>query len=376
MATRSKATAETADRKQPALALSGGGFRATLFHCGALLRLNELGLLSKMARISSVSGGSVTNGVLALQWSKMTLQNDVFLDLESKVIQPVRSFCKRNVDQAAIGFGAITPGKSVGDVLADVYDEHLFQGATLQDLPDAPQFLFNATNLQTGRLVRMQKVRVADYSIGEIKKPDWRLATVVAASSAFPPVLSPVDIKIKRGAWSDRPGTHYFGNPEYSNKLSLTDGGVYDNLGLETVEDFQTVVVSDAGAPFSAPEESSSFWPKQAMRSLDIATDQARALRKRLLFSEAAQRGGTVVFAGIDSDARRYPKPPVIPVGRARTAEIARYRTRLNKFSDTEQGRLINWGWLIMDTAIRSYWLPTSPAPKTLPLPRFGLQDS
>lgn len=47
------------------LALSGGGFRATLFHCGALWRLNDLGVLARLDRISSVSGGSITAGVLA-----------------------------------------------------------------------------------------------------------------------------------------------------------------------------------------------------------------------------------------------------------------------------------------------------------------------
>src|SRR5260370_305678 len=46
------------------LAMSGGGFRATLFHLGALWRLNELGYLTKLDRISSVSGGSITTGVL------------------------------------------------------------------------------------------------------------------------------------------------------------------------------------------------------------------------------------------------------------------------------------------------------------------------
>src|SRR5450759_332486 len=46
------------------LALSGGGFRAMLFHAGALLRLNELGVLSRVARISSVSGGSIAAGYL------------------------------------------------------------------------------------------------------------------------------------------------------------------------------------------------------------------------------------------------------------------------------------------------------------------------
>jgi len=53
------------------LALSGGGFRATLFHCGALWRLNELGYLQKLARVSSVSGGSITAGLLGLKWPKL-----------------------------------------------------------------------------------------------------------------------------------------------------------------------------------------------------------------------------------------------------------------------------------------------------------------
>jgi Patatin-like phospholipase len=48
-----------------ALCLSGGGFRAMLFHVGALWRLNELGWLKKLERVSSVSGGSITAGVLA-----------------------------------------------------------------------------------------------------------------------------------------------------------------------------------------------------------------------------------------------------------------------------------------------------------------------
>src|SRR5215468_9435230 len=53
------------------IALSGGGFRAMLFHAGALARMNELGLLSRARRISSVSGGSITSGYLALSWGKL-----------------------------------------------------------------------------------------------------------------------------------------------------------------------------------------------------------------------------------------------------------------------------------------------------------------
>jgi len=51
-----------------ALCLSGGGYRAMIFHLGALWRINQLGYLKKLSRVSSVSGGSITAGVLALAW--------------------------------------------------------------------------------------------------------------------------------------------------------------------------------------------------------------------------------------------------------------------------------------------------------------------
>lgn len=55
-------------RQGMAICLSGGGFRATLFHLGALRRLNQLGLLSQISTFSSVSGGSILNGVLATRF--------------------------------------------------------------------------------------------------------------------------------------------------------------------------------------------------------------------------------------------------------------------------------------------------------------------
>ena len=60
------------------LCLSGGGFRAMLFHVGAVQRLNELGLLHQLKRVSSVSGGSITAGVLGANWGALgfQLQND------------------------------------------------------------------------------------------------------------------------------------------------------------------------------------------------------------------------------------------------------------------------------------------------------------
>ncbi len=358
----------TLDRNTPALALSGGGFRATLFHCGALIRLNELGYLAKFSRISSVSGGSITSGMLATAWKRLTFQNGIATNLTAEVIDPLRAFCRRSLDTTAVGLGTLLPGRTIGDVLANAYDD-MFKGITLQDLPDSPQFVFDATNLQTGRLVRLQKIRLADYTIGIIPNPKVRLAVAVAASSAFPPVLSPIEIKVDPASWKQTVGAIHFGDGKYNKTLSLTDGGAYDNLGLETIDDFNPVIVSDAGAPFGTEESTNSFWPQQAMRALDIATDQARGLRKRLLFAEARADKRVVAFSGIDSDASKYPAGQSLKPNAKTVYQLAHMRTRLNPFNEAEQGQLINWGWLMMDVAMRSHVTPTVPAPTAYPLP-------
>lgn len=363
---------ETADRTKPALALSGGGFRATLYHLGSVIRLNELGLLGQLERISSVSGGSITAGMLGAAWGRLVFSDNVASNLDAEVVLPLRAFCKRQVDITATGWGAVLPGKSIGDALADTYDD-LFGGITLQDLPDRPQFLFNATNLQTGRLVRLQKVRLADWSIGEIPTPRIRVAVAVAASSAFPPVLSPVTIKVDPKSWRDFPGTIHFGNGKYKRTLALTDGGAYDNLGLETVDTFATVIVSDAGAPFSMEEEAGTLWSKQAMRALDIATDQARALRKRLMHAEAKAGGRAYAYAGIDGDPAIFKVKRSLRADPELTLTLARIRTRLNPFSDREQGLLINWGWYMTDLAVRSFIVKNVEAPTVWPVPKWPL---
>src|SRR5687767_11992601 len=61
------------ERAGIALCLSGGGYRAALFHLGALRRLDELAILPRITTISSVSGGSIVNALLATRlrpWPK------------------------------------------------------------------------------------------------------------------------------------------------------------------------------------------------------------------------------------------------------------------------------------------------------------------
>ena len=76
------------------LCLSGGGYGAMLFHLGALWRLNELGYLdpAKLKRVSSVSGGSITSGVLAMNWAKLGLDANPFATpdaFQSLIVRPI-----------------------------------------------------------------------------------------------------------------------------------------------------------------------------------------------------------------------------------------------------------------------------------------------
>jgi NTE family protein len=79
-----------------ALCLSGGGFRALLFHLGALRRLNELGILSSLDSITSVSGGSIIAARLATRLRLWPDPGALVGDWEHKVAGPFRGLVATN----------------------------------------------------------------------------------------------------------------------------------------------------------------------------------------------------------------------------------------------------------------------------------------
>ena len=231
-----------------ALCLSGGGYRAMIFHIGALWRLNEFGYLKKLNRISSVSGGSITAAVLGMNWLKLEFDGKgVAGNFKSHVAKPIRNLADKTIDRKAIFTGILTPG-SISDKVAGAYREYLFGDKTLQDLPDdPPRFVINATNVQSGALWRFMKPYMRDWKVGEVKNPKVPLAAAVAASSAFPPVLSPAELELNDSDFTPNSGAELQRKP-YTTDVILSDGGVYDNLGLETAwKRYKTILVSDAG---------------------------------------------------------------------------------------------------------------------------------
>ncbi|MEO6858425.1 MAG: patatin-like phospholipase family protein [Solirubrobacteraceae bacterium] len=354
------------------LCLSGGGYRAMIFHVGALQRLNEAGLLRKLQRISSVSGGSITAGVLALAWTRLSFdERDVAVNFDELVVGPLRAFARRTVDVGAVLLGALIPGRTISDQLARSY-RRLFGDKTLADLPSQPDFVFDATNLQSGDLWRFSSSVEGDWRVGVTDTPKTPLRCVVAASSAFPPLLSPARLSFAKGAL--RPGSdgEVNGDP-YTTHVVLSDGGVYDNLGLEAIwERYRQVLISDAGGQMGNQPRVHAFWPLQLFRVLSVIDNQVRDLRKRqavVAFSDGQRTGA---YWGIRSHVRDFPIPdPVAAPSDAAVKALAGVATRLAKMPDETQERLINWGYVICDTALRSHVEPGLPA-GTLPYAGAG----
>jgi len=341
-----------------ALALSGGGYRAVLFHCGALLRLNQLGVLPQLARISSVSGGSITSGLLAAKWSRLTPDgNGTFTNLAAEVIDPLRAFCSRTLDVSAVLWGGINPFKSAADELIDAYRERLGLNVALRSLrTSGPRFVFNATNYATGVAFRFSAPYCGDYRIGLLKEHSFDVATAVAASSAFPPVFAPVVLDVNPDAFEHTLGADMYANVDFRRRLMLADGGVYDNMGLETVWGrYTTVLVSDGGKPFELDAKPSGSFTQLA-RVADIGLNQALALRKRMLVDAFQQKQCRGAYWGIGTHIADYGLGEgALNVAPAKSAEMAAIRTRLNSFSDKEQEELMNWGYAVCDAAMRAH---------------------
>lgn len=355
------------------LCLSGGGYRAMVFHVGALWRLYETNLLGRFDRISSVSGGSITAATLALKWRALSFDGtQVEQDFVREVVKPIRGLAGETIDAESVILGALLPG-NVSDRVAGAYESHLFGKATLQDLPDAPRFVINATNVQSGVLWRFMKPYMRDYRVGEVKRPTVSLAKAVAASSAFPPVLSPVHLRLEPSDFTAGSGTDLQREP-FTRKVVLTDGGVYDNLGLETVwKRCETVLVSDGGGQMQAEEEPKSDWARHAYRVLDMVDNQVRALRKRQLIDSFEQRTRKGTYWGIRTDIADYALADALACPHERTLELARTPTRLKRMDDRLQERLINWGYAVCDAALRKHLDPGLKRPARFPYPAAGV---
>jgi NTE family protein len=244
------------------LALSGGGARAMAFHLGCLRALDRLGLLHRIDVLSTVSGGSVIgvffhahDGDFASFEAKMRgilsrgLAKRMFWKLLSPLgLKVAAAFALIGAVAAAVALirtivgilEIMTPPSlalhfesfdvrsplhrfaSRTSLLEAVLDDLLFGGASMSDLPAKPHLVVNATELRTGSAFRFGTRESGSWRWGKLHRNDVSVAHAVAASAAYPLFLPAFD---ETFTFDDKDALR-------AERVVLTDGGIYDNLGL------------------------------------------------------------------------------------------------------------------------------------------------
>lgn len=233
------------------LALSGGGSRAAAFHCGTLEALVDLGLVGKIEVISTVSGGSLFGAA----W--MTAREDGLSDadfLGHMREELAKGFVRRSLRPRLLK--TVLPGYSRSNVIAETFDKVFFRGKRLNDVPENPRLCLNTTILNNGQVGKFSKGGFSawglycerSYPTHFVPLGDFPLALAVAASAAFPIGLPPV--RLKRELFPE--DVEFKSSFTHLRALDLTDGGVLENLGIQTLiksSRFRSwhMIVSDAG---------------------------------------------------------------------------------------------------------------------------------
>jgi NTE family protein len=355
------------------LALSGGGSRAIAFHLGCLRALNRLGLLDRVAVLSTVSGGSVIGAYFHAHGGDFALFEAKIRDLLAQGL--VAPMCRKlfsaigiKVAAAFIDVGLVALGVALIKTLLKIarlitpralsarferfevrsplhrfasrttlleaaLDEILFKRASLKDLPAQPHLVINATELRTGSAFRFGTKESGSWRWGKLHRNDASVAHAVAASAAYPLFLPAFDETLtfeKDGALKN-------------SRVILTDGGIYDNLGLGclwpdrstdvslNVVPSETIICCSAGYGLRQDPPSQFLFARMFSVFSTVFDRAQNAAMHRL---HEAQRTGRIkhfIFPYLGQLDRALPNPPANLVHRE---EAHAYPTNFNAMPD------------------------------------------
>lgn len=281
------------------LTFSGGGFRATLAALGVVRALADAGVLGQVRYVSSVSGGSVANGILAIAWPKLRAAGFTPAAVDREVIEPIVD----RVSTSSLKGRLIRniwrlPGRTDRTgLLADAFDSWWFDGIELEQLDPQVRWIVNAANVTTGVRFAFERDVVGDYVVGLTPTAGTgiRLATAASASAAVPGAFAKVQL----------PERVSFPCESSRGRPLLLDGGVYDNTGLEALDgdryrDVFTVSLNAGGVLQMASGRSLPI-VGDLLRSNSLLYRQSSALRTRWMVDR---------FLRYDAAVRRGEDPP------------------------------------------------------------------
>lgn len=383
---------------QIGLSLSGGGSRAIAFHLGTLRALEDLKLLDEIDVVSGVSGGSVMTGLLGyseapfseidrdavqllgrgLLWPALKklmhpgrvaalLWNSAFVALPSLATDVIAG----TANLAAALFPGSRDAVSVlsrcawpfrrrysrthllSEAIADVVGAHNCDAPTRQ----GKSIVFNACELRTGTAFRMSNEQFGTWRYGWAPAGELRVADAVTASAAYPPLLPPFD-------WMQ---TFERCGKRTPRRLMVTDGGVFENLGVSVMEPGRDsrisaityspdiIIVSDAGTGQFTDETVPLSWPKRMTRVVSAVMRKVQDATKRRLHDHAtAGRIGGFIYASLGQMDRRVPLKPANWVCRE---EVIHYPTDFSAMSEQNIRRLSGRGEAITRALVTQYLL-------------------
>jgi predicted acylesterase/phospholipase RssA len=336
------------------LALSGGGFRATLYHLGVIRYLRDSETLPLVGDIAAVSGGSILAAHLVLNWDRYTGTDAEFAEAAGEVIRFVQHDVRnRIVRRLPLLFPIRLFGKLTGwsaanftpnALLEKYYRTFLYGDRRLFELPEQPALHMLATNVSDGVMAVFNRegLHIQKREQGEtdpfrhVAGQTATIAKVVSASSAFPGFFPPVEI-----------AAHDLGVHEGQFPTeSFTDGGVYDNLGIRGFawladhcgRSYHRVIVSDAGKPFQILGNAPLGFIAQSIRATDILWDRVWQL-ERENFGDQNGFHFLPVTHVVDAHEDPHGLHPVVQ------AEVSGIRTDLDRFNDLEVNALVAHGY-------------------------------
>lgn len=345
-----------------ALALSGGGVRAMVFHLGVLKRLAEDGMLESVEHISSVSGGSLLTGMIFAHNNMTWPTSKEYLE---QVLPAIRKDLQSKHMLKAMFLELIKPKNwrfvvSRANLLARVLEKQFGIHQMLSEIPGSPKWSINGTTAESGKRFRFKQKNMGDYVVGYADVISFPLSEAMAISAGFPGGIGPLVLETnkyvwkRRENWGDDISKSKVIAPTFK-KLHLYDGGVYDNLGLEPFFDpgcgirkeklskETMIIASDAGAPLKQGFNKSCFNVLRLKRIIsDVIHDQARALRVRTFhnFIKRDKSQGHYFYIGESVSNPDFEKD----------AEFSRnFPTSLSNLGEHEFQSIFNHGYRVAD---------------------------
>ena len=371
------------------LTFSGGGFRATFAALGVARYVADAGLLSSVRFVSSVSGGSIANGLLARHWPALRSSGFTPGAVDELVIDP----CVERVSESSLKLALIANvWKMIGrqtrtDVLAEEFEERFFGDLRLEQLDPEVRFVINAANLVTGVRFTFERDVVGDYvgGLAATAGTGLRLSQAVACSAAVPGAFAP---------WRVR-GISF---PCAVREPLLVDGGAYDNTGLEVLESDRHrnvfTVTINAGGLLRPGGYGRIPLVRELARANSLLYRQSTSLRTRMMVAsfkrarnlpldaevpEGARRGllfGLSTSYGEDAGEGVRAWRAAFPEERSwKGQDLALYPTVFDKLPQALCRRLVYRGWWLTGAAMAEYYPGLAPPPNSLtapPLPAGG----